>query len=370
MKQRTMLAAAVAAALAAPLAAQGQMTFERNQWWDDRWYLTPFVGGVIADSDRRSENGWQTGLAVGKPVHPAFNVELRGFYEELGAETGGPGKYKNWGATLDGQWFFLRERGFGIWNRPQPYAVVGVGGIRDKVPGQDDWSFMFNAGVGVVWAFADWGRLVGDARYRWDDNNGRIATNGNFSDWIFTVGLQIPLGQAPRVMAEAPRAAPVVVPPPAPRPAPPPVVVPPPPPKPQAVTRTFDISADGMFEFDRFQLTDVGRARINEVVQVARGTGFTATSIAITGHTDPLGPEAHNQVLSERRATTVRDYLVAQGISPNIITTRGAGESQLRITEADCRAKGQAKTRQALIACLAPDRRVEAVITGTMQAPQ
>ena len=39
------------------------------------------------------------------------------------------------------------------------------------------------------------------------------------------------------------------------------------------------------------------------------------------------------------------------------------------VTEADCKAKGQAKTRAALIACLAPNRRVVVDVTGTTTAP-
>lgn len=124
-----------------------------------------------------------------------------------------------------------------------------------------------------------------------------------------------------------------------------------------------------MFEFDRADLTAAGRTRVDEIVRTARGAGFTATSIALTGYTDPLGSTKYNQALSERRAATVRDYLISQGVSASIISAEGRGEQNLKVTEADCRARGEAKTRKALIACLAPDRRVEAVITGTQIAP-
>lgn len=122
-----------------------------------------------------------------------------------------------------------------------------------------------------------------------------------------------------------------------------------------------------MFEFDRADLTAMGRTRIDEIVRTARGAGFSATSIALTGYTDPLGSTKYNQALSERRAAAVRDYLVSQGISPSIVSAEGRGEEDLKVTEADCRARGEAKTRKALIACLAPDRRVEAMITGMQQ---
>jgi OOP family OmpA-OmpF porin len=122
-----------------------------------------------------------------------------------------------------------------------------------------------------------------------------------------------------------------------------------------------------MFEFDRADLTAAGRSRIDEIISTAKARGFSATSIALTGYTDPLGSTKYNQALSERRAAAVRDYLVSQGISPSIVSTEGRGEQNLKVTEADCRSRGEAKNRKALIACLAPDRRVEAVITGMQQ---
>ncbi len=55
---------------------------------------------------------------------------------------------------------------------------------------------------------------------------------------------------------------------------------------------------------------------------------------------------------------------VAQGVPANIITTEGRSFSELRVTEADCRAQGKAKTRTALIACFEPNRRVDIRATG------
>jgi outer membrane protein OmpA-like peptidoglycan-associated protein len=44
------------------------------------------------------------------------------------------------------------------------------------------------------------------------------------------------------------------------------------------------------------------------------------------GHTDSTGSEALNQGLSEKRADSVGDYLVAQGVDRRRILTRGFGE--------------------------------------------
>jgi OOP family OmpA-OmpF porin len=50
--------------------------------------------------------------------------------------------------------------------------------------------------------------------------------------------------------------------------------------------------------------------------------------VSIEGHTDSIGTDAYNQKLSERRARTVRDHMVGQGIAADRITTRGFGESK------------------------------------------
>jgi outer membrane protein OmpA-like peptidoglycan-associated protein len=49
--------------------------------------------------------------------------------------------------------------------------------------------------------------------------------------------------------------------------------------------------------------------------------------IQINGHTDDIGEEKDNQVLSEQRAKAVRDYLAAQGVDTSRLTYRGFGES-------------------------------------------
>ena len=53
-----------------------------------------------------------------------------------------------------------------------------------------------------------------------------------------------------------------------------------------------------------------------------------ATYVEITGHTDDVGDDDYNQDLSEKRATSVRDYLVSTGLDPSVVVTMGAGEKQ------------------------------------------
>ncbi len=118
-----------------------------------------------------------------------------------------------------------------------------------------------------------------------------------------------------------------------------------------------------MFAFGKAGLTDIGRSRIDNMIQGLQSAGITARSVAIQGYTDPIGSEQANQRLSTERANVVRDYMVSKGVPASIIRAEGRGESNPKVTEADCKAKGS-KSRSALITCLTPNRRVEIQATG------
>jgi len=366
MFDRRTLAACCALALPAG-ACLAQTTFAPDQYYDNRWYITPFGSYIHPDGDRNADNGWGGGVSIGKPISPSWNIELRGQYEELDGNFGtgfgafnSTDKYKNWSGTLDAQWFFLGRQGINKWqtNSWQPYLVGGIGAIDNKVErafnvSDSHTSFMANAGVGVVWPFSSWGRFVADARYRYVDNanNSRTANRQSMNDWLFSVGLQIPFGPAPQVARAAPPMA---------APAP----MPPPPPPPPPAARNFELKADGTFAFAKSDLTPTGRTRIDTTLRELKSSGIRLRAISIVGHTDPIGSNEFNQRLSLARANSVRDYLVAQGVPANIITTEGRSFSELKVTEADCRAQGKAKTRTALIACFEPNRRVDIRATG------
>jgi outer membrane protein OmpA-like peptidoglycan-associated protein len=66
---------------------------------------------------------------------------------------------------------------------------------------------------------------------------------------------------------------------------------------------------------------------------------YPSTYIDIYGHTDSTGSDSYNQGLSERRASSVADYLGSRGVQRARLATMGYGESQLKCapetTEAD-----------------------------------
>jgi OOP family OmpA-OmpF porin len=79
------------------------------------------------------------------------------------------------------------------------------------------------------------------------------------------------------------------------------------------------------------------------------------------GHADRFGSEPYNQNLSERRAATVKNYLLGLGVDANRVKTEGRGETQPKTKAGECTGAKSAK----VIACLQPDRRVDVEIVGT-----
>jgi outer membrane protein OmpA-like peptidoglycan-associated protein len=55
---------------------------------------------------------------------------------------------------------------------------------------------------------------------------------------------------------------------------------------------------------------------------------YPNAKFSIEGHTDSVGAAKSNQLLSERRANAVRDYLIANGIAADRLTAQGFGEEK------------------------------------------
>jgi OOP family OmpA-OmpF porin len=103
---------------------------------------------------------------------------------------------------------------------------------------------------------------------------------------------------------------------------------PPPPPAPPPV-RNFLV----FFDFDKSTLTPRAMDIVKEAANVAKA-GQNAR-VTCTGHTDTAGPAAYNMALSLRRANTVKDGLVREGVAPEAITVIGRGEEALLVATAD-----------------------------------
>lgn len=83
------------------------------------------------------------------------------------------------------------------------------------------------------------------------------------------------------------------------------------------------VTYDVRFRESTAELSDSSRPTLDRLAEFARDC--PAARIAITGHTDALGDETYNQVLSEQRAMAVADFLVQRGLERDRLLTAGAG---------------------------------------------
>jgi outer membrane protein OmpA-like peptidoglycan-associated protein len=81
-----------------------------------------------------------------------------------------------------------------------------------------------------------------------------------------------------------------------------------------------------LFDVDQYALKTNARTNIENLSTSLKNN--LETNILIVGHTDATGSENYNLRLSERRAASVRSYIISQGISPIRLSTEGRGESE------------------------------------------
>jgi len=86
------------------------------------------------------------------------------------------------------------------------------------------------------------------------------------------------------------------------------------------------------YNFDSAQSAEV-EAQMQKITDLA--SSRNARSIRVTCHTDTTGSAAYNQALSERRAADVLNALVSRGISRNVISSQGLGETSLLVPTGD-----------------------------------
>lgn len=107
--------------------------------------------------------------------------------------------------------------------------------------------------------------------------------------------------------------------------------------------------SDVLFDTGKYTLkvnTQISLAKVSGILQA-----YPGLKLQVEGYTDSTGSEDFNQKLSENRAGAVRDFLVAQGVSPDNIESTGYGEAK---PVAD---NGTAAGRQ-------QNRRVNLVVSG------
>ena len=86
------------------------------------------------------------------------------------------------------------------------------------------------------------------------------------------------------------------------------------------------------FDFDQSKVREDVRKRLGRVVQLLKE--MPGIDVNIVGYTDNVGPEQYNLALSLRRAESVRDYVVAEGIDAERLSVAGRGMSEPIVSNA------------------------------------
>lgn len=112
---------------------------------------------------------------------------------------------------------------------------------------------------------------------------------------------------------------------------------------------------DVLFDSGSYTLKPAARERLARISGIV--LAYPDLRLEIEGHTDSIGSDAYNQALSEKRAGSVRDYLVDNGVSINNVIARGLG-------------KGSPVADNSTAAGRKLNRRVEMIVSGDVIGTQ
>lgn len=334
---------------------------------------------VFADDDARfADDGIGGYLGFGVPISPILTIGFNAFYDTLdGKGAGGGVDWDEFGGEIEGLFTYQGGNGW------VPYIVGAVGVMHSELdPGDADSDDpVGSVGLGVFKYFTAGATDLAlrlDTRYRVVDLPGKLGFDDP-EEVVVRLGLVVPFGEpifgrqqavtqttspdkdsdGDGVMDSKDQC-----------PGTPPGV------KVDATGCPLDSDGDGVpdyldkcpdtpkgvkvdangcalagqtlvlnsvfFEFDSDRLTQQGVATLDKAVSGLQKN--PQIRLLLTGHTDSVGTDAYNVALSERRANSVRKYLVSKGIESSRLSTQAYGESR---PEADNdTAEGRAKNRR------------------------
>lgn len=309
MKNAT-LNIALAAALMGAAAAQASE-------FDGSWI------GAKLGSNSSSMTGVDTQRATSYGLKGGHNWNMSGyllgvdgFADSNGKKTHNPGAV-NYGSSaygLDaklglpaGKWLPYAKLG---------YARTNGNGAASAIGGSD-----IHLGLGVEYKFAPSWSLLGEYTGGSAKTGATKLNNNNLS-----IGLNYYFG-APAAAPVAPAPAPAAV---KEEPAPAPVAAPAPAPVKETWKTLLEdkpVRIEGAnFDTNSAKLRSASFPKLDEVVEFA--AKYKDAQLDVTGHTDNRGAKAYNQGLSERRAASVKAYLVKKGVAASRIATKGYGFEQ------------------------------------------
>lgn len=330
------------------------------------YWVNPSVGGYFfpraQDIESTGFGGPLVGGGLGYSITPNWGVEATIDWMNTELESNND-TVNVWKYRLDALHHFMPEK------KLVPYLAGGVGVINilyDSPRYGDVTKPFFNFGGGFKWAIFDYDlmrhlinsipvlnklQLRGDIRW--------VVYNDDqtWNNWQVTGGLMLPFGgkakpaptpppppplanaptpvvpptTQPEPVVAPPPPAPAPEPPPAPAPKPEPVVTPPspppaptPPPPPEVKPVKEVIHLNVQFDTAKADVKTVYYTDLKRVAEYMKK--YPETTVTIEGNTDNVGGKKYNQKLSERRAESVKNYLVQKlGVDASKISSVGYG---------------------------------------------
>lgn len=335
--KKAILGAVAAIALTGPASAErltswyGAVEGGAN-WVEDfelQQYVTP-LGPPATSADLHSDTGWAAFASLGYGYDNNWRFEVEGGYRhnelsELTPSGGLP-------AAIDGDLTQVTLMANGIYDFKAGNGVMlslggGVGADYAKISSSglspafdgDDVSLAFQAIAGLSVPVSSWLDLTMNYRFLFvpklelEDKEtvtpsvAHVDTKDMKSHTV-SVGLRFGTRGEPKTVAK--------------QVAPPPPALPP-------VPRQFIV----FFGFNKCNITVNADQVLSEAANAARQLG--SVSVEIAGHTDTVGSARANQKLSECRANAAKTNLVGKGISQNMISATGYGETKLWVQTGD-----------------------------------
>jgi OOP family OmpA-OmpF porin len=312
MKAKFFTLALAALVLCFPSIASAQME-------EKTLHLSIMGGAIFPSNDAGLDNGAAFALGLGYNFTKNFGLEIMGHYApSVDEDNDEPGTISNDHDILLGRlnalWHFDTGTNF------TPYITAGIGAGSISGGGANYDSFTYNAGLGFKYFFDETVALRVEATNVWYAEKIDDRDNDRFYSPVVTAGLTFQFGGGPGCID----------------------------PDGDGVCEPYDkcpgtpagyrVDADGCpitvsitldvkFDFDKAVVKPQYRSEVERAATfLNQHPGSTAV---VEGHTDSVGNDAYNQRLSERRANSVRQYLVSQfGISPSRVTAVGYGEAR------------------------------------------